>query len=252
MKKWFILINFFIISISNLLGYAYGNGNLTIGSCGNHPVGGRATLYFHPSIPFNPNINQYITVRVVLKLGPTTNRIAGIMLVNGAGNLLTNDGWIITQDPNYNIPPYNYNEKHNIPESTEFIWVLRAPATAGNRRLRAKLFYGDVGAKSKEATPIDINVISASILESEIISHNQLQILVPTIITSNHKFNTRNKSVGDYFEIYNSSGNLVLAKIPITNKSQLSVDISKLNAGIYFIALYSREKTVLQKFIKIN
>ncbi|MCX7785900.1 MAG: T9SS type A sorting domain-containing protein [candidate division WOR-3 bacterium] len=250
MQKW-ILFSILLIT-TNLLAYACGDGNLTIGSCGNHPTGGRATIYFHPNIPLSINVNQEINISVILKLGPTTNRLAGIMLVNGTGNLPSNDGWIIRQDPNGNVIPYNYNEKQNLPDSIEFLWILRAPTTAGTRRFRAKLFYGDNGAKSKEATPIDINVLPVGIVENEFITQSKLNILIPTIVKTNLELETKDRQFNGYIEIYTISGKSVLPKIAIPTKSRFTVDLKALNPGIYFIGLFSQDKTVFQKFIKIN
>lgn len=249
--KSLIFLGLLLISV-NLLGYSYGDGNLTLSSCGNHPTGGRASIYFNPNIPLTVNINQDVNIGIILKLGPTTNRRAGIMLVNGAGNLPTQDGWTIIQDPNQNTTPYNYNEKSNLPDSIEFRWILRAPATTGIRRLRAKLFYGDGGAKSKEAVPIDINILPTGLYENEIITQTKLNVLVPTIVKTNLKLENKDKHFEGYIEIYNTSGKPVTPKIIIPTKSQFTIDCQTLSPGVYFIGIFRKDKTIFQKIIKVN
>lgn len=248
--RWIILG--LLLITTNLLAYATGDGNLTIGSCSNHPVGGRATIYFNPNIPLSISINQEINIGVILKLGPTTNRLAGIMLVNATGDLPTQDRWIIMLDPNRNATPFNYNEKSNIPDSIEFQWLLRAPPTAGTRRLRAKLFYGDNGAKSKEATPIDINILPAGIIEDEIIAQPKLNIRIPTIVKTYLELETNDEQSEGYIEIYNTSGKLVISGIRSPATSQFMLDLKTLTPGVYFIRIFNKNKSILQKFIKVN
>ncbi len=249
--KTFLIFSLLLIT-ADVFAYAVGDGNLTIGSCSNHPTGGRATICFNPNIPLTANVNQEIHISVILKLGPTTNRLAGIMLVNGIGSYPSADGWIIRQDPNGNTTPYNYNEKSNLPDSVEFLWILRAPSTAGTRRFRAKLYYGDNGAKSKEATPIDIQVIPVGIIENEVINQSKLKILIPTIVKTNLSLETNDKQFKGYIEIYNTLGKLVLPRIPIPTNSRFTIDLKTLSPGIYFVGLFRENNVLLQKFIKID
>lgn len=249
--KRLIILGLLLIA-TNLLGYTTGDGNLTISSCSNHPTGGRATIYFNPNIPLTVNINQDINIGVILKLGPTTNRLAGIMLVNGAGNLPTQDGWTIVQDPNRNATPYNYNEKSNLPDSIEFRWILRASATSGIRRLRAKLFYGDGGARSKEAVPIDINVLPTALYENEIITQTKLNFLIPTIVKTNLELEIKDNHSEGYIEVYNTSGKSVTPRIIIPAKSRFTINCQTLSPGVYFIGIFRKDKTAFQKIVKVN
>ncbi|MCS7258726.1 MAG: hypothetical protein NZ601_05140, partial [candidate division WOR-3 bacterium] len=201
-----------LLVVTNLLAYATGDRNLTINSCGNHPTGGRATIYFNPNIPSTVSIAQEIAIGVILKLGPTTNRLAGVMLVNGSGLLPSQDGWAIIQDPNRNPSPYNYNEKSNLQDSTVFLWILRAPTTIGARQLRAKLFYGDNGAKSKEATPITINVLPMEITENQkSTSMFQLKLLTSNIVKNQLEITTQTGNFDGFIEIYNTLGKSVMS-----------------------------------------
>jgi hypothetical protein len=234
--------------------YANGDGNLTLSSCCNHPQGGRATVYFSPQVPQTVFAGEdSISVDLILKLGPTTNRTAGIMLLTGAGLLPGNDGWIIRKDPNRNTTPYNYNEKSTIPESIVFNWLLRAPQTTGSKTLRAKLMYGDAGAKSKEATPITITVLPLSIEEANLKNSLGMRIAGSNIITNQLVLELYSPALNGEgeLEIFNCSGNLVFKQsFSEIKKRQVRLNIEHWSPGVYFIiarSAYQKLKTLIIK-----
>lgn len=241
-----------LIIVANLLAYATGDQNLTIGSCSNHPTGGRAIIYFSPNIPLIANPGQEISIPVILKLGPTTNRLAGIMLVTGTGNLPSQDGWLILEDPNRNPTPYNYNEKSNLPDSIEFRWRLRAPFLIGSYRLRAKLFYGDNGAKSKEATPIDIAVLPAGITEGVVSFHTPEKLTIASITRHELRLTMPDLKSPGLLEIYDLNGKRILSHITSPTESEVVINLEAQSPGVYFVRFSSHKLWVVQKFTKLN
>ncbi|MCK5548023.1 MAG: hypothetical protein KAI64_03350, partial [Thermoplasmata archaeon] len=86
--------------------------------------------------------------------------IAGIMLLNDAGENLEEDGWRITGDPNGNSDKFNYNEMTGLSGDTSFTWLLKASPDEGNYTIIARLIYTDGSAYYVDSDGLDISVVA--------------------------------------------------------------------------------------------
>ncbi len=82
--------------------------------------------------------------------------IAGIMLLNIPGDNIKDDGWTITDDPNSNTTPYNYNEQVCASGDYVYTWDVDAP-TAGSYELFARMLLDDGGSAFDTSNVLDFN-----------------------------------------------------------------------------------------------
>jgi hypothetical protein len=104
------------------------------------------------SISANP-AGPYTTGQTGIAINVTTSgitendNILGIMLLNRTDPLpgvnIQGDGWVITQDPNGNPSPVNYNEKTGLASLNQvYNWTVTAPSVPGTYFIVAHARHG--------------------------------------------------------------------------------------------------------------
>ena len=71
----------------------------------------------------------------------------------------------------------------------------------------------------------------------------------PNPVTNNRVEVTFTRPVSTYIYIHDNLGDIVF-KVPIENKQTINLALNDLNAGIFFISVKTKEKTIIKRLIK--
>lgn len=100
-----------------------------------------------------------ITVTVNMDAANSNDDIAGVMLLDpDVDDNIKASGWTITQDPNLNATPYNYNEAQPLAGDVDFVWNVNAPDSSGTYPVVARVLFDDGGPRHNESEVVEITV----------------------------------------------------------------------------------------------
>lgn len=108
-----------------------------------------------------------ITATVNIDAANSNDDIVGTMIISSAGDNIKDDGWAITQDPNGNGTPYNYNERSGVIGDLVLTWDVNAPSNTGTYYVKARILFDDSGSEYNESTVQEITISSVAVDESE-------------------------------------------------------------------------------------
>ena len=145
-----------------------GTGDLDTSCTNCHSNGGLGIINV-VALPGTIEANQTnidFTATVNIDSADTDGTIVGVMLLTESDENIKSAGWEIISSPNNNTYPFNYNEKIVLGGDIEFTWTLRAPPTADNYTIKARLMYEDAGASFLESHSQTIYVAAPQLSEN--------------------------------------------------------------------------------------
>jgi hypothetical protein len=178
----------------------------------------------------------------------------------GWDNIKAN-GWTITEDPNVNSTPFNYNERGSAVGDVILTWRVNAPISAGTYTVVGRLFFDDGGARHNQsnAEVIDISVgveeedkSPLSNPNSHILQTRPNPFHSITTITYSVPAGMREVSQRVNLSVYDLRGRLVENLVDEGKEPgayQLQWDKKDRASGIYFLRLQIGEFIATKKMV---
>lgn len=116
-----------------------------------------------------PGESGTVTATVNIDAANSDGEIVGAMVLDSdMDDNIKAAGWTITDDPNSNSTPYNYNEKSSAVGDVDLMWSVNAPDSTGTYHLVGRLLFDDGGARHNQSRVVEIVlVVGVSEEESE-------------------------------------------------------------------------------------
>jgi hypothetical protein len=277
----FILYGILFFSV-NALGAPYNNGNgdedmpTTSGGCSD-ALGCHTTGSPNGSVSLNaladdgtwntPGESGTITATGNIDPANSNSDILGVALLDpdlGWDNIKAK-GWTITEDPNTNSTPFNYNERGSAVGDVILTWRVNAPGTPGTYRVVGRLLFDDGGARHNQSSAVVIDLSVGIEEEDKSNLSNPTSLFLQTRPNPFHSFTTITYSVPGSMEensqrvnisVYDLRGRLVEnlvdeGKAPGVYHLQWEGRIpeSGVRSGIYFFRLKVGEFNTTKKLI---